>query len=35
MMLYNLRESIDSTYAWVIDASKFDAYAKGQMDCAL
>ena len=29
MMLYNSRESIDSTYAWVIEASKLNAYAKG------
>ena len=29
MMLYNSRESIISTYALVIEASKFNAYAKG------
>ena len=29
MMLYNSRESIISTYALVIEASKLNAYAKG------
>ena len=29
MMLYNARESIISTYALVIEASKLNAYAKG------
>ena len=29
MMLYNSRESTDSTYAWVIEASRLNAYAKG------
>ena len=29
IMLYNWRESIDSTYALVIEASKLNAYAKG------
>ena len=29
MMLYNLKESIIYTYALVIEASKFNAYAKG------
>ena len=29
MMLYNPRESIISTYALVIEASKLNAYAKG------
>ena len=29
MMLYNSRESIASTYALVIEASKLNAYAKG------
>ena len=29
MMLYNLRESIISTYALVIEASKLNVYAKG------
>ena len=29
MMLYNSRESITSTYALVIEASKLNAYAKG------
>ena len=29
MMLYNLRESIISAYALVIEASKHNAYAKG------
>ena len=29
MMLYNSKESIISTYALVIEASKLNAYAKG------
>ena len=29
MMLYNSRDSIISTYALVIEASKLNAYAKG------
>ena len=29
MMLYNLRESIISTFALVIEASKLNAFAKG------